>query len=98
MRHHLQCRLKMHQGVQQQKMSSVEKELHYVRSLHASQVLPAHLCTVFLWAGPLMPLSVPLLVLPSVPFLVFSSVPFLVLLSVPFLVLSPVLLSLGSPV
>ncbi|KAL0025501.1 hypothetical protein WJX77_006736 [Trebouxia sp. C0004] len=30
-------RLKMHQGVQQQKMSSLEKELHYLRSLHASQ-------------------------------------------------------------
>ena len=41
MRHHLQCRLKMHQGMQQQNMLSLEKELHYLRSLHASQVLPA---------------------------------------------------------
>ncbi|KAL0050590.1 hypothetical protein WJX82_002870 [Trebouxia sp. C0006] len=30
-------RLKMHQGMQQQNMLSLEKELHYLRSLHASQ-------------------------------------------------------------
>ncbi|KAL0035587.1 hypothetical protein WJX79_000785 [Trebouxia sp. C0005] len=38
-------RLKMHQGMQQQKLSSLEKELHYLRSLHASQA--QHVGSIF---------------------------------------------------
>lgn len=51
-RHHLQCRLKVHQGVQQQKISFLETELQYLRSLHASQVLPANSWDLYILGWP----------------------------------------------